>query len=306
MIEPTHPDAVAPERSRWISSNGIRLRVHEWGDPEATPILLCHGMFDHGRGFDLLAPRLAERFRVLALDARGHGESGWADSYPWPMDVFDIVNVLGELGRPAHLFGHSKGGGQAIDAALTAPERVIKLIDFDGFGPPDEKGFKGPLGSEMPDLSTPEFCGLFLDRRRRASERGGWKAYPSFDALVERRGEQNPRLPKDWLRYFVFHAAIESEDGWRWKADPHFSSGGFGPFKAAWIGPQWKHLQPPLLAVVGGVPDVWGPIPEDTLAARLSVVPTLERATVEDAGHFVHMEQPAESARLILDFLADG
>ena len=304
MIEPSHPEAVAPERSRWISSNGVRLRVHEWGDPQATPVLLCHGMFDHARGFDLLAPRLAERFRVLALDARGHGDSDWADSYPWSMDVFDIVNVLAELGRPAHLIGHSKGGGQAIDAALAAPERVIKIVDLDGFGPPDEKGFRRPGELETQTLGVAEQCGLFLDRRRRASERGNWKAYPTFDALVERRGEQNPRLPGSWLRYFVYHAAREFEDGWRWRADPHFAASHFGPFTPAWIGPEWKHLRSPLLAVIGGVPDVWGPIPEETLAQRLANVPELERATVADAGHFIHMEQPAECARLMLDFLA--
>jgi len=304
VTPPSHPDAVAPERSRWVSSNGVRLRVHEWGDPQATPLLLCHGMFDHGRGFDLLAPRLAERFHVLALDARGHGESGWADSYMWPIDVLDIVNVLGELGRPAHLLGHSKGGGQAQDAALMAPERVIKLVNLDGFGPPDEEGFKGPGELEGDELSIPQRCARYLDSQRKAHERVDWRAYPSFDALVERRGQQNPRLPRAWLRYFVYHAARESEDGWRWRADPLFSTGDFGPFKAAWIGPAWKHLRVPLLAVIGGVPDVWGPIPEDVLAGRLADVPLLERATVKGAGHFIHMEEPAETASLVLDFLA--
>jgi pimeloyl-ACP methyl ester carboxylesterase len=304
MVEPTHPEAVAPERNRWISSNGVRLHVHEWGDPQAVPILLCHGMFDHSRGFDLIAPLLAQRFRVLALDARGHGDSGWADSYLWPMDVLDIVNVLRDLGRPAHVLGHSKGGGQVMDAALVAPEAVIKLVNLDGFGPPDD-GFEPPSGPDTRALGVAEQCGRFLDRRRTASQRKDWKAYASFDALVERRGEQNPRLAEieEWLRYFVYLAARESEDGWRWKADPHFSSGGFGPFKADWIGPEWKHLRSPLLAVIGGIPDTWGPIPEETLAERLSNVPELERATVEDAGHFIHMEQPVETARLILDFL---
>lgn len=305
MIEPSHPDAVAPERAHWITSNGIRLRVHEWGDPQGTPVLLCHGMFDHARGFDTLAPRLAERFRVLALDARGHGESGWANSYPWEMDVRDIVNVLGELGRAAHIVGHSKGGGQMMDAALMAPERVLKMVNFDGFGPPSEEGFEHPSGPDRRDLSVAQQCGLFLDAHRRASKRGDWKPYPSFDALVARRGEQNPRLPVEWLRYFVYHAARESEEGWRWKADPHYSASGFGPFKAAWIGPDWIHLRSPLLAVIGEIQDVWGPIPEEPLAARLANVPKLERATVEGAGHFIHMEQPAQSARLVLDFL-DG
>ena len=91
---PEYPGAVAPERSHTVESLGVPLRVHEWGDPAAPAVLMCHGMFDHGRGFDTLAPRLAHRFRVLALDARGHGDSGWADAYLWPADLVDIANVL--------------------------------------------------------------------------------------------------------------------------------------------------------------------------------------------------------------------
>ena len=68
------PGARVPDREYRIDAGGVGLALHEWGDPEAPAVLLCHGMFDHGRGFDMLAPLLAERFRVLALDARGHGE----------------------------------------------------------------------------------------------------------------------------------------------------------------------------------------------------------------------------------------
>ena len=90
----------------------------------------------------------------------------------------------------------------------------------------------------------PEHCAFFLDRKRKAATRA-WKSYPSLDALVERRGSQNPRLAAldEWLRYFVYHAARESDDGWHWKADPHIASGGFGPFRAAWVGPDWIHLK---------------------------------------------------------------
>jgi len=47
-----------------------------------------------------------------------------------------------------------------------------------------------------------------------------------------------------------------------------------------------------------------GPLPEPLLSERLAHVPELERATIEGAGHFVHMEKPAETARVILDFVA--
>jgi hypothetical protein len=57
--------APSPERTRSVESLGLRLS--EWGDPACTPLVLCHGMFDHGRAFDLLAPLLAARFRVIAV-----------------------------------------------------------------------------------------------------------------------------------------------------------------------------------------------------------------------------------------------
>ena len=73
---PQCPGAVAPERFRWFEPPGARLRAYEWGDPKAPPVLLAHGFFDHGRGFDLLAPILAERYRVVSVDSRGHGSDG--------------------------------------------------------------------------------------------------------------------------------------------------------------------------------------------------------------------------------------
>jgi pimeloyl-ACP methyl ester carboxylesterase len=258
-------------------------------------------MFDHGRAFDLLAPLLAARFRVIAIDARGHGESEWCDSYPWITIVLDIVHVLRALDRPACLVGHSMGGGLAIDAALLAPDLVRQLVVVDGFGPPPE-GFVVPGVSED-RRSTPERLAAFLDARRDAGTAAGVsRVYPSLDALAERRRSQNPRLTLAWLRYFVFHGARRTARGWVWKADLR-AARGFSPWKAEWLGPSWRHLRAPMLAVTGSEADTWGPLPEPILAARLAHVPRLARATVPDAGHFPHMEQPGATAELLLDFL---
>jgi pimeloyl-ACP methyl ester carboxylesterase len=297
---PTHGGAVAPERAAWVASLGLRLRVHEWGDPEAPPVVLCHGMWDHGRGFDLLAPLLAARFRVVAVDARGHGDSDWADAYSWPTDLLDLVNVLRWIGRPAHLVGHSRGGGLATDAACLVPSLVRRLANLDGFGPPPE-GFDGQLFGAG---DAAKRCRDFLERRRRIAERDGWRAYPSLDDLVERRRTQNPRLSREWLRYFLFHGARESAEGWVWKTDP-LAGIGFGPFRPDWIAPFWRRLRAPMLAVIGSEPDTWGPLPEPILAGRLGHVAELERATLQGAGHFMHMEKPRETADLLLGFLGD-
>jgi pimeloyl-ACP methyl ester carboxylesterase len=299
MREPGYAGAVAPERTRTLDSLGVALQLSEWGDPAAPPVVLCHGMFDHGRGFDLLAPLLARRFRVVAIDARGHGDSGWADAYTWLTDVIDVVNVLGALGRPAHLVGHSKGGGLATDAAARAPASVRQLVNIDGFGPPPE-GFSVP-GVPPDERPVPARFAAFLDWRRAANGRA-WRPYASVDDLVERRRAQNPRLSREWLRHFVFHAARETPEGWVWKADP-YATRGFGPWKPDWIGPGWAGLRAPMLAVIGAEPDTWGPLPEAVIAPRLAHVPRLERATVAGAGHFVHMEQPRATADLLLAYL---
>lgn len=298
--EPHYPGAVPPERQHDLEYRGLRLHLSEWGDPAAPPVLLCHGLFDHGRGFDTLAPRLAQRFRVVALDARGHGESSWADAYSWVTELGDIAAAIEFVGAPAHLVGHSRGGGQVTDLATMVPDLVRCVVNLDGFGPPAE-GASLPGGVPL-DLEAPRRLQLFLDRRRRSGSRDGWRPYAGLEDLVERRRAQNPRLSSEWLRYFAYHGARRSEDGWRWKADPWVAQG-VGPWRPQWIGPLWKTLRAPLLAVVGTEVDTWGPLPEPLLAERLEHVTDLHRATVSGAGHFVHMEQPDETADLLLGFL---
>ena len=302
---PNHPDACAPERSRFVETRGARIRVYEWGDEAAPAILCCHGFIDHGRGFDLLAPILAEQYRVVSMDARGHGESSRADSYVWGEDLSDIVYVLRDLGPGTHLIGHSKGGGQATDAATLMPGEVGKLVNLDGFGPPEDGFFRRPDIPDFESMTLADQCGLYLDEMRSPKRRLEWRPYATLDEIVARRGLQNPRLDPTWLRYFVYHAAVQLESGWRWKADPMIVGGGFGPFRPAWIAPGWATLEPTMLAVIGSVEDQWGPLPDDVLTKRLSYVPRFTRATIEGSGHFLHMEEPIQLGRLILDFLGE-
>ena len=294
--------AVLPEREHRVDAHGAQLHVIEWGDPEAPPILCTHGMWDHAHCFDLLAPLLAERFRVVAFDARGHGDSSWADAYRWPDDVEDILVMLDWLGRPAHLVGHSKGGGQATDATMLAEGRVRQLVNLDGFGPPEE-GFTPPGREPMPvHLGPAERMEQYLDRRRGMATRSDWRPYPDVEALIDRRSHQNPRLSREWLAYFSHFGARRDDDGWRWKSDP-MAGWGFGPFRPDWIAPMWRHVKVPVLAVVGAEHDTWGPLPEPLLSDRLANFPDYERAVVPDSGHFMTIEQPRYVAGLILDFL---
>ena len=294
MDAPLCDAAVEPAREWFATSLGLRIHVVEWGDPAAPPVLCCHGFWDHARSFASLAPLLTGRFRVLAMDARGHGDSEWAAAYSWHTSIHAVVDVARGLGAPVHLIGHSMGGGHVTDAARALGSLVRKVVNIDGFGPP-------PMTAEE-DANLIGRCTAFLDGRRLAAQRPDWRPYAEFEQLVERRRAQNPRLEGEWLRWFVFHAARRGADGWRWKADPHLAQG-FGPWTPEWIAPGYARVTQPMLAVVGSEQDTWGPLPEAIVGPRLAGVRRLERATVAGAGHFVHMERPAETARLLLDFL---
>ena len=73
------PGARRPDRTSTVDSSGLPLHVNEWGDPDAPLIGLVHGGFDFSLTFSVFAPMLADAgWRVVAWDARGHGDSGHA------------------------------------------------------------------------------------------------------------------------------------------------------------------------------------------------------------------------------------
>jgi len=294
MSAPTYPGAVEPEREAFVEALGVRIHVVEWGDRGAPALLCCHGGWDHARSFALLGPLLAAHYRVVAFDARGHGDSDWVSAYSWATHIADIVAVARWLDTRLDLIGHSMGGGQVVDGARALPDVVRRVVNIDGFGPP-------PMSADEEARTVERFSG-FLEQRRAFATRPDWRPYASLEQLIERRRAQNPRLTVDWLRYFVFHGARQAADGWRWKADP-LAGPSAGPWRPDWIAPGYARLVQPMLAVAGSEADTWGPLPDAIVGPRLAGVRRLTRATIAGAGHFVHIERPRETAALIRDWL---
>src|SRR5688572_10002059 len=63
--------------SRNIVVNGLRFHFLEWGDPAAPPVLFLHGGNQTAHSWDLVSLALADRYHVIALDQRGHGDTEW-------------------------------------------------------------------------------------------------------------------------------------------------------------------------------------------------------------------------------------
>jgi lipase len=107
----------------------MRLHLHEWGDASAPAIVCLHGVGDHGRRFRRLAEeRLANRFRVLAPDLRGHGRSGWEPPWNLAAHMADIVETITVAGiERATWLGHSFGGRLVLELPHTLVDRTILL-----------------------------------------------------------------------------------------------------------------------------------------------------------------------------------
>ena len=140
-----------PERS---SVEGIA--VWEWaGDPPNA--LLMHGIGNYGRYWDFFADAVAGRLRLIAADARGHGDSPKPDGGYAPSDfVADAVRVMkAKMPGRSVVVGHSMGGFHATALTLAHPELVGGLVLVD-VGPRSEPGNVGGGRARRLSLGRPD------------------------------------------------------------------------------------------------------------------------------------------------------
>src|SRR4051812_14575148 len=115
-----------------VEVNGQRIFYEDSGDGE-TAIVFSHGyLMDHSM-FDAQRDALRDRFRVIAWDERGHGQTETSDdAFTYWDSARDLLGLLDALEiEQAVLAGMSQGGFLSMRAALTAPERVRALVLID-------------------------------------------------------------------------------------------------------------------------------------------------------------------------------
>lgn len=129
--ETTYED-VAPHQDRFVSVNGVRLHVLDWGGT-GDNLLLIGGSDGSPHHFDDLASQLADEFRIVAPARRGHGQSSTPHE-PFDEDVLaeDIAQLLDSLGiTRTSVLAHSFGGAETTRFAALHPERVDRVIYLD-------------------------------------------------------------------------------------------------------------------------------------------------------------------------------
>lgn len=107
------------------------LSFSEFGDADAPPLVIVHGLFGSGRNWGVIAKRLSDSARVTTPDMRNHGSSPQSPNHSYPDMANDLAELIDHIGGPVDMVGHSMGGKAAMMLALTYPEMINRLIVAD-------------------------------------------------------------------------------------------------------------------------------------------------------------------------------
>jgi len=126
------PTPVLPQatKSGYAPVNGIKIWYAEFG--RGAPVILLHGGLANSNYWGKLVPALAQRYRVVVMDSRGHGRSSRDDKpYGYDLMASDVVALMDYLKiDKAALIGWSDGAIIGLDIAMHHPERLSKLFAF--------------------------------------------------------------------------------------------------------------------------------------------------------------------------------
>ena len=291
-----------PEYSeRFFRSGTLRIHFREWGDPGAPPLIIVQGLRDHSHSFDDLARGLLDRFRVYALDLRGHGDSETTPYYSFGHFVLDLHNLVRALRieRPV-IIGHSMGGEVAAQYCGGFPAVPARLVVIEGLGPP-------PVDmSEERQWTVDGFARI--DRAL-----AGHPGLKDLDAAYRRLRERNPRLTESKARELALLGTRAREDGTlEWKFDAMLTTMAItGPFTLEYAMTFWRQIAAPTLIVHGAESgEFWRSKPgaiylePDDLARRLACFRDHRFVELPGAGHMVHFDRPRELVTAIRDFLS--
>jgi pimeloyl-ACP methyl ester carboxylesterase len=264
-----------------LTVNGLRLNYLEWGRAEAPAVVCVHGYTSSAQAFNGLARHLQDRFRVLAMDVRGHGDSAWSPdgAYQYADQAGDLAAFVDrlELAKFA-LIGTSMGGIIAMAYAAGHGDRLSAFVIND-IGPEIEAGssrITQTVGAR-PD-SFPTLAAAMAYRREISPITAG------------RSREDQEELARGVLKQ-------EADGRWGWKMDPAYIEQRVkrgAPVRPV-LWPALAKLPCPTLVIWGSDSDV---LSEAQARRMAETLPRGELVTVPGVGHAPALIEPAARAAI--------
>lgn len=268
-----------PGRSRQVpAAAGTALAVTEYGDDMAPPLMLLHGIGSSGDSWWPVVDPLATRFRLLALDLRGHGAAAKpATGYLLPDYAADLEAVLTnlEIARP-RLLGHSLGGLVALQWALRHGPRAPAIVVEDS-----------PLRTE------PGVLELFDGWQRLAALSPAAAAdyyreeHPEWSAAECRRRAESITATAPGV-----FAELRADSAAR------LATGNVERFA------DLAGIRAPVL-LVHGDPETGGMVPRADATRFVETVPGSVAVRLPGASHSIHRERPTDFLEVVVPFLAN-
>ncbi len=289
-----HPPAIIQPTEGWVELNGLPFHYLDWGNAHLPPVVLLHGGGLTAHTWDMAALLLRDRYRLLALDQRGHGDSGWTPEAQLGEDnaalmLQDTRAFIDALGYDRLvLCGMSMGGMNAIRYAARHPERLTALIIVDVAPTVLQAGV------------------LELEQFRRDTE-----TLRRFEDFLERAVRFNPQRHPAHLRYSLLHSLKPVPDGWTWKQDHRPRPGASErtaeqrqaerdrQAEALWA--DVRAIRTPTLLLRGAESKI---LSEEVARAMVQTMPQAEPVVIPGAGHSVQGDNPRAFAEAVDRFVA--
>jgi pimeloyl-ACP methyl ester carboxylesterase len=270
-------------QSHFVSRGAVRLHHLDWGNYGRHPIVLVHGSRLHAHVWNHFSRRFSDRYHVVALDQRGHGDSGWDTEHGYRMEDFyeDLCAVVeARKLKRFTLIGHSLGGRVSMLYASRHHdllERLV-LVDITPGRPPV------PAGSIDPD-----------DARTAPGQ------FDSREAALIHLKRLMPRSPAPLIEESVHYGLRETAEGrYTWKYDPAFLKGARSRSVGVDLWSAVKSIPTPTLLQYGSLSNVVS----GELAARMAgSMPRCTVERIENAGHGLFTDQPEAFAASVERFL---
>lgn len=268
-----------PREERRIEVAGATIRYFAWGAAGDPTLVLVHGGAAHAQWWAPLAPLLADRFRVVAFDMSGHGDSDRRGTYSvttWADEVLAVADAAEGSGRPI-VVGHSMGGFVTIATAALHGTRLEGAVVIDApVRRPDPETMEGVSG------------GMFRAPKVYADLTEGMRHFH----LVPPQPCEN-----GWLVAHIAHHSLHAVDGGvTWKFDPGVFTRRSGPNSPSDYGPLLARAAC-RVAIVNGADSTI--VDDDTRAYMAELLADSPAATagvpfveVPEAQHHVLLDQP--------------
>lgn len=254
--------------------SAVSLVTNDLG--EGSPTLILHGLFGRRRNWQAIQKRLADDTHIITADLRNHGDSPWDDTMTYEAMAEDIAALIKSLDAgPAVVVGHSMGGKAAMALALSEPDLVSGLMVVDIAPVPYDHEY-GPYIDAMRCVP--------LDKLSRRSDA---EAY--METVISDRS----------IRAFLLQNLGQENGGIAWQVNLDAIENGL-PDILDFPGALGDPYEGPTLILRGGNSDF---VLDEHHPKIEALFPMVTHDVIENAGHWIHAEKPAEVIDQIKSFI---